>query len=145
MMEFEYRKLSEEKANEIDAYGFTDWQGKKIRINKLYSVTNKDETIVFRQTFFSHEEDIPDKYFFGYKDACYFVDIFKKIEGDSSCWRFTYTIDRIFSVEGNRRDYSETEILEMLKNILHIYSMHIGSRKETSKTFVETIFKGERV
>lgn len=44
-MKFEYRYLSEEKAAEIDAKGFTNIIGTKLCANSGESVTNDDETI----------------------------------------------------------------------------------------------------
>ncbi len=148
-MEYEYRKLSEEKARKIDAKGFTNNFGTKLSINSGESVTNKDETVVFRQTWHSHEKDEPDEYFLAYKEYYYFIDIFlKEIRGEKveGCdwWYYTYDVSQIYNTMQEAKDYPTEEIVEVLKNVLYI-KIYYGKRmrKPDEKVILKVMYKGE--
>ncbi len=150
-MEYEYRELSEERAREIDAKGFKDNLGKKIFINSMESVTNKDETVVFQQTWFSHEKDEPDEYLLFYKGYYYFIDMFlKEIKGEKldgcDCWHYTYDVSRIYNTVSDVKDYPTEEILKTLKDVLYVkryYGKRI--RKPDEKVIIKLMYKEEEI
>lgn len=148
-MEFEYRKLSAERAKEIDSKDFTDWQGKRIEINCMYSVTNKDETIVFQQIWFSHEKDEPDKYFLAYKGAYYYIDMYllditgQMVDGNKY-WYYKFDVNKIYNIVPEVLECPTEEILQLLKSVLYIKHFY-GSktRKAGDEVFIEVMYKGE--
>jgi len=149
-MEYEYRYLSEEKAAELDAKGLVNNLGKKININSIKSVVNNDETVIFRQIWFSHEQDDPDVHIFVYNDWYYFIDIFRvkvwgKITDNSKCWCFKYDIVDIHSTISNAQEYSLDELLKELKKVLYINSEHIGRKKVGDKTEIVVMYKGKEL
>lgn len=149
-MEFEYRYLSEEKAAEIDANGFTNTIGTKLRANSGESVTDDDETIVFRQIWCSHEESIPSEYLLLYKGYYYFVDIYlTDIKGDivedKKYWFYKFDVSRIRNAIYESSVCPVGEIIVLLKSML--YTRHFyGSktRKQGDEVFVEIMYKGEK-
>ncbi len=149
-MEYEYRYLSEERAAEIDSKGFTNNLGRKRYINSGRSVTNYNETVVFQQTWVSHENEEADTYFLAYKENYYFIDVFtldtfgKDIDG-CVCWCFVYNIVNIYSSKFNKEEYLLNELLEVLKGVLYVRSQHIGLRKGENKTEITVMYKGEEV
>ncbi len=149
-MEYEYRYLSDEKAAEINSKGFVNNMGKKVNINSIKSVVNNNETVIFRQIWFSHEQDDPDVYFLAYNGCYYLIDIFRvrvwgEIRDNCKCWCFKYDIVDIHSTTSNAMEYSLSELLKELKKVLYINSEHIGRRKVDDKTKITVVYKGEEI
>lgn len=149
-MEYEYREISQEKAEIINSKGFVNNIGKKICINSIKSVTNKDETVIFRQTWFSHENEVPSEYFFIYRKTYYFIDIFRREiweEEGENCkyWCFKYDIVKIYNTQKGEKEYSIEEILKVLKEVLYVNSEHIGKRNDDDRTKIIVMYKGEEI
>ncbi len=149
-MEYEYRYLSEEIAAEIDSKGFTDNLGRKIYINSGKSVTNYNETVVFQQTWFSHESEESDKYFLAYNGCYYFVDLFHKDKSEKkncNCDYYdTYIVSKIVSAKCNKVKYQSSEILKILKDVITEWNLKIsGKINEGDRIFTSLIYKGEEI
>ena len=147
-MKYEFRRLSPERAKEINEVGVVNRLNHKVDINNLKSVTNMDETIVFRQIWFSHYDDEPDRYFFLYNDDYYYIDIFRKIKGkkerDTKFYYFTYDIVSINLKGNNSIKEDMSEILEILKEIILEWNKYtVESKRPKDEFFVEVKFKGE--
>lgn len=150
-MEYEYRYLSEERAAEIDSKGFTDNLGRKIHINSGESVTNKDETVVFQQTWFSHENEEPDEYFLEYKSCYYFIDMYIKSitgenVGENKYWYYVYDIKKIYNTNYKNEETPDREFIETIRNVVFIKKQYgKKNRKQGDKVFITVMYKGEEV
>lgn len=105
---------------------------------------------MFRQIWFSHEQDEPDKYFLAYNDCYYFIDIFRvKVWGETrdncKCWCFKYDIVNIHSTTSSMQEYVLGDMLKLLNEVLFINSKHIGKRKIDDKTEIIVMYKGEEI
>lgn len=150
-MEFKYRYLSEEKAIEIDAMGFTNTIGTKLCANSGECVTNDDETIIFRQIWCSREENIPNEYFLLYKGHYYFINMFlidirEKMVEDFKCLHYIFDVSQIYNTTHDVRPCSIKEIVTVLKSVLFIkYQYGKKNRKLNEEVDIEVLYKGENI
>ena len=147
-MKYEFRRLSPERAKEINEAGVVNRLNRKIDINTNNSITSKNEMIIFRQVWVSNYDDVPDRYFFLKYDDYYYIDIFCKIsgkkDGDTKFYYFTYDIVEVISKEKNDIKNDTNEILEILKEIILEWNKYtVESKRPKDKFFVEVKFKGE--
>lgn len=149
-MEFEYRKISEKRASEIDALGLIDPHGAKISINHAKSVTNEDETIVFQKIYHAHFYNTDydcDQYLLFYKGHRYILEIEdqwrKEIRDGGVFFYFKFVI---CSTIQNYVDCPTEKVLSVLKDILYEYGRHRGRNTVFGMDIpMEIIYLGEKI
>lgn len=148
-MEFEYRKLSEKRAGEIDASGVKDNNGRNLDINSSRSVTTEDETVVFQQIYFAKNynvENEKDAFILVYKNNYYIVYARSTIRGvakDGGQHRYyTYNVSSIIKELGNE-ELTLKQILSILKQVLYVISDFSLRPRPENKTFIELLYNGE--
>ena len=73
-MEYEYRYLSKEKYEQLNAKKFENMYGTVMKFNALGEcVTTADEEIVFTALGYSHEDYIPDQFFLNYNGWYFYI------------------------------------------------------------------------
>lgn len=147
-MKFEYRYLSEKRAEEIDAMGIIMPRGQKLAVNYTRCITNKDESIVFQQILVAVPSDSRkdiDQYLLFYKGYQYVLEIDGIWSRKKENGKFKYHSKWVIESEiEERENCSSEEVLSVLIEILCEKSRHRGWDMIVEGT-VEIIYKGERV
>lgn len=148
-MEYEFRELSEEKSRIINSKGFVNKLGVRLSFNLSECVTTKDETVVFRQIWYSHEKEEPDVYFLEYNNCYFTIDIFLNIiseqRDDVKYYYYQYDINEIYT-KSNDDNYKLETVIMILKDVVCIWQKNIlGRTKEGDKFFVNVLYKGGEI
>lgn len=174
-MQYEYRELSEEKIEQLNALELSGMYGGKVRFDGGWEcLSTPDENVVFTQTDISHESDMPDRYFLEYNGWYYFIDMFshflrlerngkpvavdklvkekhkKRRKKASDCF-MQYEI-QIISAGFTREPESaegkpaEEEILEVLTDVIPVWKEYAtGLKYPKDRRFTTLCYKGEEL
>ena len=173
-MQYEYRELSKEKIEQLNALKLTGMYGGNFDFDGWECLTSQDEQVVFTQIGVSHESDMPDLYFFAYNGWYYYIDMlghFLRLERNgktvateklvkekhkkrrklaSDCF-VKYEIERIgngFTAEhaGSEEKPEEAEILEVLKEVIPVWEeFATGLKYPKERRFTTLCYKGEEL
>lgn len=174
-MQFEYRELSEEKIEQLNALKLTGMYGVEEDFGGGWEcLTTPDESVIFTQIGFSHESDMPDWYFLEYNGWYYTVYIFsrylrterngevipveklikekhKKRRKLASNCLMEYEIETIG--KGVKGEYAriecqpeEAEIVEVLKDVIPVWEEYAtGLKYPKDCRFTTLCYKGEEL
>ena len=155
-MEYEYRELSEEKAERLNARKFVNMYGTVVLFDALGEcVTTADERVVFTQIGYSHEDYIPNEFFINYNDWFFYAYMYRKFVGreKNSIGINYYVLNTIESIENATFDRpieeapTESEVLKILKEVLPVWNRNNCGRLNQGDQVITTgvEYKGVKV
>ena len=155
-MEYEYRKLSEEKTERLNAKKFVNMYGTVIRFDALGKyVTTADEGVVFKQIGYSHEKYIANEFFMNYNNWYFYIYMHRKCESyeKNGIGINYYVLNTIENIENATFDRpieeapTESEVLEILKEVLPVWNRNNYGRLNPGDQVMTTgvEYKGVKV
>jgi len=146
-MKYEYRELSKEKIEKLDAKKFVNMYGTVEKFGGGQEcVTTVDEEIVFTQIGYSHENYIPHEFFLNYNDWYFYVYVDEKSQGRESNgmgvnYRELSIIERIENATFDRsKDEAPTEeeVLKVLKEVVPVWNQNNHGRLNHGDQIITT-------
>ncbi len=161
-MKYEYRELSNEKSEQLNAMGFKDMYGNECFFDGGEEcLTTSDEKIVFALVNYSHEEDFPNWYLLEYNGWYYMIDMFERYLGAESLGKkldretlikykkkekpITYFMANDITaigtgVQGNteEKEPETEEIVAVLKELIPVWNQYNAGRMNVNDSLVTT-------